>query len=112
MNLHHLIVGAHRISGYPKNQPICYFNKDNLYTVYIGYSDIGYSDNFGRLEMSPLNSHTNFIGYSDIIYWISYILKLNDFCFFCLSELIEELVRATDLKFGMRVEYVLSRNKF
>ena len=31
---------------------------------------IGYSDNFGRLEMSPLNSHTNFIGYSDVIYWI------------------------------------------
>ena len=26
-------------------------------------------------------------------------------------ELIEELVRATDLKFGMRVEYNLSRNK-
>ena len=24
----------------------------------------------------------------------------------------EELVRATDLKFGMRVEYILSRNKF
>ena len=43
---------------------------------------------------------------------LSYILKLNDFFFFCLSELIEELVRATDLKFGMRVEYVLSRNKF
>ena len=42
---------------------------------------------------------------------VSYILKLNDF-FFCLSELIEELARATDLKFGMRVEYVLSRNKF
>ena len=35
------------------------------------------------------------------------------FCLFvCLSELIEELVRATDLKFGMRVEYILSRNKF
>ena len=45
---------------------------------------------------------------------ISYILKLNDFfvLFVCLSELIEVLVRATDLKFGMRVEYVLSRNNF
>ena len=32
--------------------------------------------------------------------------------FVCLSELIEELVRTTDLKFGMRVEYILSRNKF
>ena len=32
------------------------------------------------------------------------------FLFVCLSELIEELVRATDLKFGMRVE--LSKNKF
>ena len=31
--------------------------------------------------------------------------------FVCLSELIEELVRATDLNFGMRVEYVLPRNK-
>ena len=31
-------------------------------TVYIGYSD-----NSGRLEMSPLNSHTNFIGYSDTV---------------------------------------------
>ena len=45
---------------------------------------------------------------------VSYILKLNDFFFFfCLSELIKELVRATDLKFGMRVEYyIISRNKF
>ena len=34
------------------------------------------------------------------------------FLFVCLlSELIEELVRSTDLKFGMRVEYILSRNK-
>ena len=40
-----------------------------------------------------------------------YILKLNDL-FVCLSELIEELVREADLKFGMRVEYNLSRNNF
>ena len=31
--------------------------------------------------------------------------------FFFFSELIEELVRATDLKFCMRVEYILSRKK-
>ena len=45
---------------------------------------------------------------------LSYILKLNDLfvLLVCLSELIEELVRATDLKFGMRMEYILSRNKF
>ena len=29
--------------------------------------------------MTPLNFHTNCIAYSDIIYWIFYILKLNDF---------------------------------
>ena len=52
----------------------------------------------------------NFIASNNLLR-ISYILKLNDFFFF-LSELIEELVRATDLKFGMRVEYILSRNKF
>ena len=46
----------------------------------------------------------------------SYILKLNDFCLFvCLfvcAELIEELARATDLKFGIRVEDVVATNKF
>ena len=43
-----------------------------------------------------------------------YILKLNDFCFclFVCSELIEELVRATYLKFGIRVEHVVATNKF
>ena len=38
------------------------------------------------------------------------------FCFFvCLfgcAELIEELARATDLKFGMRVEDVVATNNF
>ena len=46
---------------------------------------------------------------------LSYILKLNDFFFFCLfgcAELIEELARATDLKFGMRVKHVAATNKF
>ena len=46
---------------------------------------------------------------------INYILllKLNDFvCLFVCAELIEELARATDLKFGMRVEDVMARNKF
>ena len=43
-------------------------------------------------------------------------IKLNDsVCFFVslfvCSELIEELARATDLKFGMQVEHVVSRNK-
>ena len=43
----------------------------------------------------------------------NHILKLNDvFGFVCLSELIEKLVRATELRFGMRVEYNLSRNEF
>ena len=32
-------------------------------------------------------------------------------CLFVCSELIEELTRATDLKFGMHVEHVVSRNK-
>ena len=39
-------------------------------------------------------------------------IKINDFCLFVCSVLIEELVRATDLKFGMCVEHVVSRNKF
>ena len=44
---------------------------------------------------------------------VSYILKLNDYYFYVLlSELIEELVRATDLKFGMRVDCILSRKKY
>ena len=46
---------------------------------------------------------------------ISYILKLNDFLFVCLfgcAELFEELARATDLKFGIRVEQVVVTNKF
>ena len=33
-------------------------------------------------------------------------------CLFVCSELIEELVRATDLKFGMEVGNTVSRNKF
>ena len=44
----------------------------------------------------------------------SYILKLNDFLFFCLfvcSELIEELSGATDMKFGIHVEHVVPRSK-
>ena len=43
----------------------------------------------------------------------SYILKLNDFfvCLFVCPELIEELTRATDLKFSIHVEHVVSRNK-
>ena len=45
-------------------------------------------------------------------YLISYVLKLNDFCLFVCAELIEELARATDLKFGMRVEDVVATNKF
>ena len=32
-------------------------------------------------------------------------------CLFVCSELIEELAGATDLKFGMHVEHVVSRNK-
>ena len=71
------------------------------------------------MDASPSKSHTNLIGYSAIIYWISYtsILELNDFLFFVVflfvcSELIKELTRATDLKFGMRVEDVVARNKF
>ena len=43
------------------------------------------------------------------------ILKLNDFtCFFvvCLFRVIEELVRTTALKFGMRVDDAVARNKF
>ena len=32
-------------------------------------------------------------------------------CLFVCPELIEELVGATDLKFGMHVEHVVSRNK-
>ena len=35
--------------------------------------------------------------------YLSYILKLNDFLVCLCAELIEELSRATDLKFGMRV---------
>ena len=31
---------------------------------------------------------------------------------FICAELIEELARATDLKFGMRVESVVATNKF
>ena len=43
---------------------------------------------------------------------VSCILKLNDFfCLFVCPELIEELAGATDLKFGMLVEHVVSRNK-
>ena len=51
---------------------IPYFTNSRIeYTVYIGYSDIRYSDILDiRDKISPLNSHTNFIGYSDIIYWI------------------------------------------
>ena len=42
----------------------------------------------------------------------SYILILSDFfCLFVCAELIEELARATNLKFGMRVEDVVARNK-
>ena len=33
-------------------------------------------------------------------------------CLFGCAELIEELARATDLKFGMRVEDVVATNKF
>ena len=33
------------------------------------------------------------------------------FCLFVCPELIEELTRATELKFGMLVEHVVSRNK-
>ena len=40
---------------------------------------------------------------------VSYILKLNDLLFVC-PELIEELAGVTELKFGMHVEHVLSRN--
>ena len=44
---------------------------------------------------------------------LSYILNHKDFfCLFVCSELIEELVRATDLKFGRGVETSVSRNKF
>ena len=46
---------------------------------------------------------------------LSYILELNDLFFVCLFvclELIEKLARATDLKFGMRVEHVVATNKF
>ena len=32
-------------------------------------------------------------------------------CLFVYSELTEELAGATDLKFGMHVEHVVSRNK-
>ena len=42
------------------------------------------------------------------------ILKLNEFIvclLFVCAELIEELARATELKFGMRVEDVVARNK-
>ena len=46
---------------------------------------------------------------------LSCILKLNDFFvslfLFVCAELIEELAKATDLKFGMYVEDVVSRNK-
>ena len=44
------------------------------------------------------------------VFSIFFILKLNDFLFFC-PELIEELAGATDLKFGMHVEHVVPRNK-
>ena len=59
---------------------------------------------------------TYFMKHSEII-TVSYILKLNDFLFCVCSfvicaELIEELARATDLKFGMRVEDVVATNKF
>ena len=61
------------------------------------------------LNIIPLNRITR----------LSYILKLNDFfCFFFFvflficAELIEELARATDLKFGIRVEHVAATNKF
>ena len=40
------------------------------------------------------------------------IFGLVDFCLFVCSELIKELARATDLKFGMRVEDVVARHKF
>ena len=40
-------------------------NQHEFNIQYFGYNDIGYSDNFGRLEMSSLNSHTSYIGYSD-----------------------------------------------
>ena len=42
---------------------------------------------------------------------VSHILKLNDPFLFACPELIEELAGATDLKFGMRVENVVTRNK-
>ena len=53
---------------------------------------------------------------TQLISRISYRLKLNDLCLFvCLfvcAELIEELARATDLKFGILVEHVVATNKF
>ena len=39
------------------------------------------------------------------------MLELNDFCLFVCADLIEELARVTDLKFGIRVEHVVTRNK-
>ena len=33
------------------------------------------------------------------------------FCLIVCLELIEELARATDLKFGMHVEHIVTRNK-
>ena len=43
---------------------------------------------------------------------ISYIINHNGFFLSVCSELIEELVRATDLKFGRGVRDTVSRNKF
>ena len=34
------------------------------------------------------------------------------FCLFGCAELIEELARAIDLKFGIHVEHVVATNKF
>ena len=58
-----------------------------------------------------IHSKLSNAGNSDIKLAVSYILKLNDFLFVC-AELIEELARATDLKFGIRVEHVVATNKF
>ena len=45
----------------------------------------------------------------------SCILKRNDMflfvCLFVCSELIEELARTTDLKFGLHVEHAVTMNK-
>ena len=39
------------------------------------------------------------------------VLKLKD-CLFVCAELIDELAKATDLKFGILVEHVVATNKF